>query len=100
MTSLQTSEHTPVPDASRLRIAVLNRTFSSTGGGAERYSIALVEALAARHEIHVYAQEISHDWPGVTYHKVSCPTRKPRWVNQLWYATATWLATRSGFDVV
>jgi glycosyltransferase involved in cell wall biosynthesis len=83
-----------------LRIAVLNRHFSSTGGGAERYSIALVEALAARHEIHVFAQQLAHQWPGVHYHRVSAPFRKPRWVNQLWFATATWWATRSGFDVV
>jgi glycosyltransferase involved in cell wall biosynthesis len=86
--------------AARLRVAVLNRVFSASGGGAESYSIRLVEQLAARHEIHVFAQEIAHQWPGVTYHRVSSPLRKPRWVNQLWYATATWLATRRGFDVV
>ena len=84
----------------RLRIAVLNRVFSPTGGGAERYSIALVEELASRHEIHVFAQQVNHQWPGVTYHKVSAPLLKPRWINQLWYATATWWATRRGFDVV
>lgn len=84
----------------RLRIAVFNRTFSPTGGGAERYSIALVEQLSARHELHVFAQEIDHQWPGVTYHKVSAPLRRPRWINQLWFATATWWATRSGFDIV
>ena len=83
-----------------LRIAVLNRTFSSTGGGAERYSIAMVEALAARHEIHVYAQDIDHAWPGVSYHRVAMPLRRPRWLNQLWFAYATWRATRRGFDVV
>lgn len=88
----------PVPR--KLRIAVFNRTFSPTGGGAERYSIALVEQLAARHEMHVFAQDIDHQWPGVTYHKVSAPLRRPRWVNQLWFATATWWATRRGFDVV
>jgi UDP-glucose:(heptosyl)LPS alpha-1,3-glucosyltransferase len=88
----------PVPQ--KLRIAVFNRTFSPTGGGAERYSIALVEQLSARHEMHVFAQDIDHQWPGVTYHKVSSPLRKPRWVNQLWFATATWWATRRGFDVV
>nr|WP_319563415.1 glycosyltransferase family 4 protein [uncultured Rhodoferax sp.] len=87
----------PVP---RLRIAVLNRQFSSTGGGAERYSIALVEQLAAQHEIHVFAQHIDHHWPGVTYHRVSQPLTRPRWINQLWYATSTWWATRRGFDVV
>ena len=92
----------------RLRIAVLNRSFSPTAGGAERYSIALVEQLAAKHEIHVFAQSIEHDWPGVSYHRVSMPMRRPRWVNQLWFASATWWATRkrfnpgtdTGFDVV
>lgn len=88
------------PDQRRLRIAVFNRTFSPTGGGAERYSIALVEQLAARHDIHVFAQAIEHHWPGVTYHRIPMPLRKPRWVNQLWFATATWWATRRGFDVV
>jgi UDP-glucose:(heptosyl)LPS alpha-1,3-glucosyltransferase len=92
----------------RLRIAVLNRTFSPTAGGAERYSIALVEQLAEKHDIHVFAQSIEHQWPGVTYHRVKMPLRRPRWVNQLWFATATWWATRDrsgsgaagGFDVV
>ncbi len=84
----------------RLKVAVLNRIFSSTGGGAERYSIALVEQLAARHEIHVFAQEINHHWPGVTYHSISCWFKKPRWLNQLWYAYATWRVTRRGFDIV
>ena len=84
----------------KLRIAILNRTFSTTGGGAERYSIALVEQLAARHEIHVFAQQIDHQWPGVRYHRVSAPLLKPRWVNQLWFASRTWWLTRRGFDVV
>jgi glycosyltransferase involved in cell wall biosynthesis len=83
-----------------LKIAVLNRIFSPTGGGAERYSIALVEQLAVRHEIHVFAQQIDHHWPGVVYHKVSQVLKRPRWINQLWYATATWWATRKGFDIV
>ena len=34
------------PEPKKLRIAVFNRTFSPTGGGAERYSIALVEQLS------------------------------------------------------
>lgn len=84
----------------RLRIAVLNRIFSSTGGGAERYSIALVEQLAQRHEIHVFAQHIQHQWPGVQYHAIAQPFQRPRWLNQLWFAYATWRLTRQGFDVV
>ena len=84
----------------RLCIAVLNRQFSVMGGGAERYSMALVENLAEQHDIHVFAQHIDHHWPGVAYHRISQPVRRPRWLNQLWYATATWWATRKGFDVV
>ena len=89
-----------ISNKKRLRIAVLNRTFSTAGGGAERYSIALVEQLAASHEVHVFSQEIAHQWPGVTYHQVSRPMRKPRWINQLWFATCTWWWTRNDFDVV
>ncbi len=94
------SNLTVTPTAKRLRIAVLNRNFDPRGGGAERYSIALVEQMAARHDIHVFAQTIRHQFPGVTYHAVSMPFARPRWINQLWYATATWWATRRGFDVV
>jgi UDP-glucose:(heptosyl)LPS alpha-1,3-glucosyltransferase len=89
-----------VGGAGRLRIAVLNRSFVSTGGGAERYSIALVEQLAQKHEVHVFAQQIDHVWPGVTYHVLWTPLSKPRWINQLWFAITSWWATRTGFDVV
>jgi glycosyltransferase involved in cell wall biosynthesis len=88
------------PSVRRLKIAVLNRIFAPTGGGAERYSIALVEQLAARHDVHVFAQEIGHQWPGVHYHRIACAFKKPRWLNQLWYAYATRRATREGFDIV
>lgn len=87
-----------------MKIAIFNRIFSKKAGGAERYSVALVEELAANHEIHVFAQDINHTWPGVTYHCVSAPLRRFRWLNQLWYATATWWQTREasaqGFDIV
>jgi glycosyltransferase involved in cell wall biosynthesis len=84
----------------RLRIAVLSRNFSVTGGGAERYSISVVEQLAKTHEVHVFAQTISHDFPGVTYHHVPKPMERPRWINQLYFAWKTWRATRTGFDIV
>ena len=99
--TVDAAEPLPAPSAAgRLKIAVLNRNFDPTGGGAERYSIAMVEQLAARHDIHVFAQTIQHQWPGVTYHRVATPCKRPRWVNQLWYAYATWRATCKGFDVV
>jgi glycosyltransferase involved in cell wall biosynthesis len=84
----------------RLRVAVLNRHFGYRFGGAERYAAAVVEELAPRHEIHVFAQEIEHDFPGVIYHRISRPLAKPRWLNQLLFAYQTWRQTRHGFDVV
>ena len=91
----------PWPESKRrLKIAVLHRIFVSSGGGAERYAISLVEHLSQRHEVHVFAQEIGHQYPGVTYHKISTPMRRPRWINQLWYAFASWRASRQGFDIV
>jgi glycosyltransferase involved in cell wall biosynthesis len=83
-----------------MRIAIISRNFSKSGGGAEGYSVALVQQLAERHDIHVFAQESNHPISGVTYHRVFCLSRKPRWVNQLLFAVATWLKTRNGFDVV
>ena len=83
-----------------MRIAVLSRFFVSNGGGAERYAIAIVEQLAAGNDVHVFAQEISHSYPGVTYHLLPKGVKRPRWVNQLLFAYRTWRATRTGFDIV
>lgn len=83
-----------------MRIAVLNRSFSKTGGGAESYSVAIVQALAQRHDMHVFAQETDQPVAGVTYHRVPCISPKPRWLNQWLFALVTWWKTRSGFDVV
>lgn len=82
------------------KLAILNRIFTLTGGGAERYSIALVQELAACYDIHVFAQNFEPCVPGVSYHRVSAPLRRSRWLNQIWYATASWWQTRKGFDVV
>lgn len=90
----------PPEETRRLRIAVLNRVFARAGGGAEGYSVALVEQLAQRHEVHVFCQKLDHQWPGVFYHRVSAPVSRPGWINQLWFAWATARATRQGFDIV
>ena len=87
-----------------MRIAVLSRNFSNAGGGAERYSVAVVAQLVAnvapQHEVHVFAQRTDRPVPGAIYHAIPMPLQKPRWINQLWFAFATWRKTRTGFDVV
>jgi UDP-glucose:(heptosyl)LPS alpha-1,3-glucosyltransferase len=83
-----------------LKVAVLTRHFSPDAGGAEHYAVKLVEQLAHLHEVHVFAQHINHSWPGVTYHHISTPLKRPRWLNQLWFSHETRRATLSGFDIV
>ena len=84
----------------RLKIAVLSRVFSPTGGGAERYSVEIAMELARRHEVHVFAQESTSEVASVQMHHIARWFKKPRWINQLWYAYATWHATKQGFDIV
>lgn len=83
-----------------MKLAVLTRHFSPDAGGAEHYSVKLVEQLAHVHEIHVFAQHIHHEWPGVTYHTISSPFKRPRWLNQWWFSYQTRQATQHGFDLV
>jgi len=84
----------------RLRVAVLTRTFSTSAGGAERYCASLVKHLAPQHEIHVFAQDIRTEYPQVVFHQVPLFCRRPRWLNQIAFAFYTWWKTRNGFDVV
>jgi len=83
-----------------MRIAVLSRNFSTAAGGAERYAIAIVDELAAQHEVHVFCQMRDHDLPNVVYRKVPRFFARPRWLNQLFFSAYTWALTRQQFDVV
>jgi glycosyltransferase involved in cell wall biosynthesis len=84
----------------RLRIAVLVRHFGSRFGGAERYAVALVEALATRHEIHVFAQTVEHAHPNVQYHCQPHPAERPRWLNLIRFGRWAQAQTAHGFDVI
>lgn len=84
----------------RLKIAVLHRTFCASAGGAEAYAVAVALDLAQRHEVHVFAQTMDASLPSVIFHPIALFFKRPRWLNQLWYATATWWLTREGFDIV
>ncbi len=83
-----------------MRIALLTRNFARTAGGAESYAVSVAQALAQKHEVHVFCQETDRPVPQATYHLVWRPFRRPRWLNQIYYAWATRWHTRNGFDVV
>ncbi len=87
-------------NAKRLRIALLVCRFDNTAGGAERYVVTLARALAQTDEVHVFSQDFGPPVPGVIYHRIARPIRRPRWLNYLFFAWMTWRATRTGFDIV
>ena len=84
----------------RLKIAVLHRTFRRDAGGAEAYAVAIALELAASHDVHVFTQEMDNTLDAVTYHPIPLFFKRPRWLNQLWFALSTWWLTRRGFDIV
>jgi len=86
--------------ATRLKIAVLHRTFRRDAGGAEAYAVAIALELSASHDVHVFAQEMDNTLEAVTFHPIPLFFKRPRWLNQLWFALATWWLTRRDFDIV
>jgi UDP-glucose:(heptosyl)LPS alpha-1,3-glucosyltransferase len=98
---VSTQPPSPGAPARRLRIAVLSRHFDGAAGGAERYTVALAEQLAARHEVHVFAQHFGAVLPaGLTLHLMPGAIRRPRWLNQIGFAITSAWAARRGFDIV
>jgi UDP-glucose:(heptosyl)LPS alpha-1,3-glucosyltransferase len=69
-----------------LKIAVVVRVYSSTGGGLERHAIAVVEGLIRRgHEVHLYAQRWEEpEHPHLHYHRVPV-VWKPSWLRALMF---------------
>jgi len=69
-----------------LKIAVVVRVYSSSGGGLERHAVAVVEGLIRRgHEVHLYA----HRWEQpehsrIHYHRVPV-VWKPSWLRALMF---------------
>jgi len=89
-----------MPKRENLKIAVLIRRFVSTGG-AERYAVEVARRLALRHEVHVFAQEWSHEGKReITFHKIPRFFKKPSWLNQLLFSYSTAKAVKDSFDIV
>lgn len=61
-----------------MRLALMNKLFSPTAGGGERYSWSLAGRLAALgHEVHAFCGGYEEPQPGITVHKL-CVPRFPR----------------------
>jgi len=84
----------------RLKIAVLIRNFSSSGGGAERYCVELTNRLSKIHEVHVFSQHNSELSESITFHQIPQWLKKPRYINQLLFSNLTKRATEGRFDIV
>ena len=84
----------------RLRIAVLIRNYSASGGGAERYCVELTNRLSKIHEVHVFSQHNSESSESITFHQIPQWLKKPRYINQLLFSNLTKRATKGRFDIV
>jgi glycosyltransferase involved in cell wall biosynthesis len=84
----------------KLKIAVLIRNYSTSGGGAERYCVELTNRLSKIHEVHVFSQHNSEHSDNISFHKILQWFKKPRYINQLLFSYFTKRATQGKFDIV
>lgn len=88
-----------------MRLALINKVFSQSGGGAERYAVDFANTLAAQgHEIHLYGVVIEDVDESIHKHYLTMP-RKPGFRKILGFAKNARKALeadceKSGYDVV
>ena len=89
-----------MPTKDTLKIAVLIRNFVSTGG-AERYAVEVTRRLAAKHDVHVFAQEWSWDRKeAITFHKIPRFFMKLSWLNQIFFSYFCKRSIGQDFDII
>ncbi|MBP5233837.1 MAG: glycosyltransferase family 4 protein, partial [Planctomycetes bacterium] len=77
-----------------MRIALVNKEFSRSRGGGERYAADLAEALAALgHEVLLFGHVFAGLNPGLRLCPVDMPG-KPGWLRNLWFCRAAAAALR------
>jgi len=85
-----------------VKIAVVVRVYSSSGGGLERHAVSLVKGLIQRgHDVHLFAQRWDQpEDPRIHYHLVPV-VRKPAWLQALlFHRGVNRHLKRADFDVV
>lgn len=93
----------------KIKVAILSKNFSKTGGGAESFAVQL--AIAMRHECEItiisHSMSVPDEWKGVFQH-IAVPRLpiRSRWINHLWFNWFTKKVTRNNdiahhrFDIV
>ncbi len=81
------------------KLAVLCRHFSTDAGGGERYCVELTSRLVDDYDVHVFSQRFDAGIGGITFHQISAPIQKPRWLNLLWFNYQSYSLCR-GFDLI
>jgi len=90
-----------IAEIGKLKVAVIIRNFSSSGGGAEKYCYELTKELAKHYEVHVFSQKFSETLKNITYHKVPLSIKRPRFLNQLIFSVQTkFLIDRKEFNII
>ena len=90
-----------VKDKKKIKLAILIRNFSQSGGGAERYCVELTRALSDSYDIHVFCQKRNSNFKNVTFHNIKQYISKPRFINQILFSIVTKKALKKlNFDIV
>jgi len=77
-----------------MRIALINKVFSHSHGGGERYAVDLANALLEQgHELHLFGNSFADLLPGMRTYHVPMP-RKPGWLRNLYFSRAAARALR------
>jgi len=81
-----------------MKVAMLIRRFTTTGG-AERYAVEVASRLADHCDLHVFAQEIGVEPPGVYLHRFNRISETPRYLNQMHFSMQA-ASLRGRFDII
>jgi UDP-glucose:(heptosyl)LPS alpha-1,3-glucosyltransferase len=84
----------------KIRLAILTRNFSMTGGGAEKLAVSLATSMLKECEITVISQGFAESPTKFQHIQVPEFPIRTRWLNQLWFNWYTKRSVKLGFDVV
>lgn len=84
----------------KLKIAILTRKYSRSGGGAERYCVELTERLSEIYDVHVYSQFNLEQSPNVTFHKIPQWIKRPSFLSRFIFSHLTKLQVKGKYDIV